>query len=176
MFDNSVLETMEFKKLPKREDLKNLFLYSDGELLWRAPKNNRLKPGQIAGVISSTDGYRYICIGYTRYAAHRLIWKFFHGKDPRYIDHLNGIRSDNRIENLRCVTKKQNQNNMKLFSTNTSGVTGVHYCNTINKWIAKIYTNNKSHILGRYKNLEDAIQARKNAEKEFGFHANHGRK
>ena len=89
---------------------------------------------------------------------------------------LNGQRSDNRIENLRSVTKIENSCNAKIPSTNTSGHIGVSWNARDKIWSAYITLNKKRKSLGNFKNIEDAIICRKTNEKLLGFHQNHGRK
>lgn len=83
------------------------------------------------------------------------------------IDHLNHNGLDNRKENLRIVTHKQNKFNNPILSTNTSGVTGVSWSKQKNKWRAYITIDNKQKSLGYYFNKEDAIKARKEAEEKY---------
>lgn len=120
--------------------------------------------------------YKRGTIFYTKYLAHRVIWLMQTGNWPNgQIDHINGIRDDNRWVNLRDVTQSQNQKNSSKRSNNKSGVVGV-YWNPINKnWRASINSENKSKDLGSYPNKQDAINARVVAEIEFGFHPNHGK-
>lgn len=110
----------------------------------------------------------------------RLVWCWVHGQWPdpeKVIDHINGDHMDDRIENLREVTMSENMRNAKQYKNNTSGVVGVSYDNTSNKWRVNITPPNttKSKYIGLFKNKEDAIQARKDAEKRYGYHVNHGR-
>lgn len=105
---------------------------------------------------------------------HRLIWLYVFGYMPKQIDHINHIKTDNRLENLRDVTNLENHKNMPLFKDNKSGYTGVS--KTINNtWRARITINKKELNLGYYKTKEEAISARKKAEVLYGFHKNHGK-
>jgi hypothetical protein len=90
------------------------------------------------------------------------------------IDHINGNRQDNRIENLRDVPRSLNQRNSKLQNNNRSGVSGVFW--RANRWEARIYlvSGQRKH-LGRFKTFEEAVAVRKQAEMECGYHENHGR-
>lgn len=108
------------------------------------------------------------------YKAHRVAWAIYHGHWPENIDHINGIKTDNRILNLREVSNSQNSKNMKRYSTNTSGVTGVRQIGN-GSFQATICVNRKRITLGSFKELKDAIKARKEAEILYGFHENHGR-
>lgn len=121
-------------------------------------------------------GYGHGDILAKRYKAHRVAWALFHGAWPEHeIDHINGIRSDNRITNLRCVTHKDNGRNVALSSANKSGVIGVCWDSRCEKWSAQIKVNQKKIHLGLFENIESAAEARKRAEMEYGFHPNHGR-
>jgi hypothetical protein len=107
--------------------------------------------------------------------AHRVAFAHFYGHWPTdKVDHINQNRSDNRIENLRDVSPQENSQNQKLSKRNTSGVTGVTWHNQRKKWMAQITVSLKTHTLGIYEKKADAIAARKDAERRFGFSANHG--
>lgn len=95
---------------------------------------------------------------------HRLIMNCHNNMD---VDHINHNTFDNRKENLRIVTRSQNNMNMGLRSTNTSGVTGVRLNVVSNKWTAQINYEGKTITLGRYDNFDDAVQARKQAEEKY---------
>lgn len=95
---------------------------------------------------------------------HRLIMNDFSNK---VIDHINHNTLDNRKQNLRIVTRVQNQMNMSKRKDNTSGFTGVHFNKRSDKWMATIQVNYKSINLGTFKNKEDAIEARKKAEEKY---------
>lgn len=132
--------------------------------------------GENAANIKSESGYCFISIFNKSYRAHRVAWLYVNGHLPsNQIDHINGVRSDNRISNLRCVTNADNGKNQKRRSTNTSGVTGVWKSKQKGKYVAEILVNGKKHHLGTFDLLEDAARARKEAERKFGFHENHGR-
>lgn len=92
------------------------------------------------------------------------------------IDHINSIRNDNRIENLRLVTRVENCRNQKQQCNNKSGVTGVSWHKASGKWLAFIHKKEKKIYLGCFERLEDAAVERRLAEKRLGFHDLHGRK
>jgi hypothetical protein len=92
-----------------------------------------------------------------------------------FIDHINGDSMDNRIDNLRLVTHKENSLNKKLSSNNKSGVVGVSKNSRNKKWKADITYNNQKYYLGEFNNFDDAVKVRKAAEIKYGFHKNHGR-
>ena len=100
--------------------------------------------------------------------AHRLAWFYVYGSWPNdQIDHINRNKTDNRIANLREVTNKQNQQNASKRSDNTSGHPGVSWYKRDSKWQARIKHNQKDTHLGYFENLEEAIAARKAAEKLY---------
>jgi len=120
------------------------------------------------------NGYRSSRVLSTNVISHRAIWAIIHGEWPRHqIDHINGNRADNRLANLRAVTKFENGRNCRLSKRNTSGHTGV-YPSRFGNWTALIGVRRKIITIGTYKTKEAAIAARKQAEAEFGFHENHG--
>ena len=132
--------------------------------------------GAKASNTKKESGYAFISIFNKSYRAHRIAWLYVYGElPPHQIDHVNGVRDDNRIKNLRAVTNSQNGKNQKRRSTNKSGVTGAWMSKQKGKYIAEILVNGKKHHLGTFDLLEDAAIARKEAEREFGFHENHGR-
>lgn len=110
------------------------------------------------------------------YKAHRVIWLLHSGEWPReQIDHINGIRSDNRISNLRPVSKLENAKNMRVSKRNTSGVPGVVWMKHQNKWCASIFCNGTKHHLGVFSVFDEAVAARRGAEVRLGFGPMHGR-
>lgn len=117
------------------------------------------------------DAGGYVCTNVqsdnirTHIKLHRLVMKCNDSKLD--IDHINHIKNDNRKSNLRIVTRCQNNMNMSKRSDNTSGVTGVIWYKTKNKWRAEIIVNKKHISLGYYKNFEDAVKARKEAEEKY---------
>ena len=124
------------------------------------------------------DGYLYCWHEGKRVRHHRYVWEQANGSIPDGldIDHINGKRDDNRLENLRLVTRQENMRNAKLFNTNTSKVTGVSWGKRKQRWRAYIVVDYKQIHLGHYRHWFDAVCARKSAEVNFKFHPNHGRK
>ena len=94
---------------------------------------------------------------------HRLIMD----PDDMFVDHINHNTLDNRKSNLRICTHQQNMNNRTIPKNNSSGFKGVSWNKATGKWTAYIYTNKKKNNLGCYDNIEDAIEARRQAELEY---------
>jgi hypothetical protein len=127
------------------------------------------KIGDIAGDVRS-DGYRRLSWRGKRYLEHHLVWLYHHGEFPAFnIDHINRIPSDNRIENLRLCenNQKDNMQNRGLGSNNKSGYTGVCWCKNEKRWKCYIKLNGKKMHLGTFKQKEDAINKRLEAEKKY---------
>jgi len=144
-----------------------------GIFTWKKASSNKTRIGDKAGCIRP-DGY--ILIGFKKsFLAHRLAFLYMLNETPKFVDHINGNRSDNRWENLRSVSRSENGRNMKIPLTNKSGVIGVFWNAGKKKWTAKIKINQVSYHLGDFDNLNDASIARAKAEKQFLFHKNHGR-
>ena len=156
--------------------LKEIYHYDGRDLIWRVNKGQRGRIGNIVGSVSSIDGYRKANIDGNTYYIHRLVWLYVHGEFPVYqIDHINGDRSDNRLENLRDVPQRENLRNMKLSKRNNSGVIGVDWHKLAKKWTARIRVDGRQINLGLFDDLELAAFVRKEAEHKYGFHINHGR-
>lgn len=107
---------------------------------------------------------------------HKAIWIYHNGDSEGFdIDHINGNTLDNRIENLRMVTHQKNTQNATLRKDSKTGHTGVTLDKISGKWHARIKVNYESIHLGRYENIEDAIEARRLANIKYKFHKNHGK-
>ena len=123
-----------------------------------------------------SSGYNRVVIFDCHYPAHRVMWALHYGEWPKgQIDHINGVKLDNSIVNLRVVTDAENSKNMPLRSDNKSGVTGIYRSKNGKKWISEIRVNRKKIYFGTFENFEDAVAVRKAAEIQYGFHENHGR-
>jgi hypothetical protein len=105
-------------------------------------------------------GYRTIRVNDITFMTHRLAWFLVHGKHPEHcIDHINRVRDDNRLVNLREATRSQNAYNTKKQVNNTSGFKGVTYNKANDTWIAQIKDQGVHMYLGSYKNKIDAAFA-----------------
>ena len=92
-----------------------------------------------------------------------------YGFMPKMLDHINRVRDDNRISNLRITTSSINNKNAGIRSNNTSGTTGVRLNKSDQKWYACIAHHGKKKHLGSYSNIEDAIAIRREWEKKLGY-------
>lgn len=147
-----------------------------GLFKWKCRAAKNVPKGSKAGTLQKKNGYVRIQILGRKYRAHRLAWLIVYGSfPPDQIDHINGVKHDNRISNLRAVTCLENCRNKPLSSNNTSGYIGISYNKKNNKWVAKIGSANKRVHLGNFENLEDAVEARRIAEINYNYHPNHGR-
>lgn len=159
------------------EELRELLDYDldTGIFTRKARTSTRVNVGDLAGH-PDKDGYLRLSLNGKRYKSHRLAWLYVHGEWPEgEIDHINGIRTDNRASNLRVVSRSENMKNTALPVTNTSGFLGVTWLKDRKKWLAQIMVNGKCKNLGRFSDLNKAVIARKEAEIKYGFHENHGR-
>ena len=149
-----------------------------GLLDWKeAPKllGRRHRTGKQAFNSPTVYGYLQGGVGNGVCHTHRVIWAIVHGYWPKQIDHINGIRTDNRLENLREVDDAENRKNTAIRSDNKSGYHGIRWRADLHKWRAEIRINGKSKHIGVYTSKDDAIAARRSVEAELGFHPNHGR-
>lgn len=159
---------------PTQERLRELLDYDEetGVFRWRVPGHgNRLaKAGEIAGTLRP-DGYISIYVDSCSFQAHVLAWRWVFGAWPTNdIDHKNQLKNDNRLDNLRLVTRSENKHNQGLLRNNSSGHKGVYWRAQSQKWRAEIYVNGKHLFLGEFADKADAIAARKAAEQRFFGH------
>ena len=157
------------KEVIDQETVKKLFHYDaeSGMLLWRYGNGRNVKPWQQAKAPNG-QGYYTVKINGTNYRVHRLIWLYVYGDFPKEdIDHKNRIRNDNRLCNLRAVSRTDNCQNISLPNHNKSGHIGVSWFELRKTWTVYVKVNKKNKWLGYYKNLDDAIAARKAGEKQY---------
>lgn len=162
---------MTAKRLTQ-ERLLSLFDYSaESGILARKSHGGNKQTGWI-----TRHGYRSIWVDGSTVYAHRAIWIMCNGDlGDLHIDHINGDTLDNRLINLRAVTRRINQKNTKLRADSTSGVTGVSFHKQYGKWEAYIHDKGRKIVLGYFDDHEEAVKVRKNANSQYGFHENHGR-
>ncbi len=158
-------------------NLNSLFTHINGELYWSAPAgNNRIKAMTKAGTVDG-NGYIRVKIGKSKHLAHRIIWEMHNGAIPdgMEIDHINHNKIDNRIENLRIVSKLINMQNKSKYKNNSSGVCGVSWHKVKCLWVSYIQKNKSRVMLGYFDDFFEAVCARKSAEISLEFHSNHGK-
>ena len=160
------------------QELKELLHYNPdtGVFTWLV-KRSGIKLGDVAGTKRKNDGKTYIIISVDgkKYRAHRLAFLYMTSDFPELIcDHINGNGIDNRWYNLREVDYVNNNRNMKLRVDNSSGTPGVYWNKKDKRWQVSIKVGKNRGYIGQYKKLKDAVEARLAAEREHGFHENHG--
>lgn len=152
-----------------QERVLELFKYEDGKLFRKSDD----QPAKIY----VTKGHRYARIKFDKreFKLHRIIFLYHKGYLPDIIDHINGDRYDNRIENLREANTYQNRQNSRIYSTSKSGVKNVYWVSNCQKWRVVISINGKRKDFGLYTDIEEAKQvATSMRDKYFKDFANHG--
>jgi hypothetical protein len=145
-----------------------------GKMYWLTSFRTR-KAGSEAFTVD-VNGYRYGCLLSVAMYAHCVAWALHHGEwSTLEIDHINGNKADNRMCNLREVTKRENLHNTKLYSSNKTGIPGVHWEKSHKSWKVSIGGRPNTVRLGRFKSFDEAVAVRKAAEAALGYHPNHGR-
>jgi hypothetical protein len=161
-----------------QEELKRQVLYDEetGVFTNKITRNPRALKGAIIGN-DNGKGYLFMQLNKNKYYLHRLAYLYMTGEMPiNEIDHINGVRHDNRWINIRHVTVSENMRNVAIGSKNTSGHVGVTWHKYMRKWMAQIKMNKKNICLGYFSEKENAVKARMKANIKYGFHKNHGRK
>ena len=132
--------------------LNELFEYVDGDLYRRITVQGS-PAGNKVGWVNST-GYKWVNFDRKKMLMHRVVFVMFHGYEPALIDHIDGDKTNNKIENLREATKSQNGFNRKIHTNNRSGCKNVCWNKQSNCWIVKLRVNKKLIYFGRYKDLD----------------------
>ena len=180
------------KPLPEADYLRKVLSYDadTGTLTWLArPREhfktevafirwNKLHVGRPAfASVQKSGGYATGALDGKGYYGHRIVWKHVHGliPDGAEIDHINGVRHDNRLCNLRTVSRLENTQNRKIRSDCKHGFHGIHWHDQCQKWKVSICSNKKRIYIGVFADFDEAVAARRSAEIKYGFHPNHGR-
>ena len=168
--------------LISHEELKRILDYNPdtGVFVWKEKISDKVVVGSVAGCESknSCGNATYLIVGiYGRnYRGHRLAWFHHYGVWPKgVVDHINQDGLDNSIKNLRDLSIKENAKNCPLSKSNKSGVCGVCWDRTRELWIANIRIDNVTKFLGYFRNFDDAVECRLNAQRKLGFSENHGK-
>jgi hypothetical protein len=158
-----------------QQRLKELLDYDleTGVFTWKVGRKGTAK-GDVAGCLHKDTGYLRIGIDYVDYMSHRLAWLYVYGAFPdETIDHIDRVRSNNSIANLRAATYSQNQANTSAYVTNKCGIKGIRFRKDIRRWQARICMNRKQTNLGTFDTAEEARAAYKAAaEIYYGEFAN----
>lgn len=155
------------------QHLIDTFDYVNGDIFWKRvnPKCYSVKPGDKAGSIN-LSGAMCLKLDGKNLLNHRVIFAMHHGYMPEFVDHADGNRLNNKIENLRDATKTENGQNSKRSKANTSGVKGVDFHD--GKWRARVVVNGLSKHVGHFNTTEEAAFAikmfRESNHKQFARH------
>lgn len=183
MHDNQQLSrgNMKISKDNMTADIVREYLDYDpntGHMTWLTKKHSKkVIVGSRAGSISTTNRHRVVRFLGALYPEHRLIWLYYYGTWPvGHIDHDNHNEQDNRIRNLCDVTQRANNMNNSKRADNSTGHVGVwvNKLNSRKKYMAELHLDGKRMHYSSHYTMEEAIIARKTAERDFGFHPNHG--
>ena len=146
-----------------------LFRYHNGDLYWKISPSKNVKTGSFAG--SNTgygkQPYKVVMINGKHIRKHKIIFLMHYGYLPTHIDHIDGNKLNNKIENLRAATASQNRMNSSVSSRNQVGIKGVSKGKKIGTWTSQICVNKKRTHLGTFKTQEEAAIAYQKAAQEF---------
>lgn len=154
-----------------QKKLKKLFNYNeDTGVFTRRVSVGNCKAGNTVGYVNSKTGYMSVVIEKRSYYIHRLAWLYKYGKFPKnQIDHKDRVKTNNRIENLRDVTHSENQKNKNRNKNNISGTSGVIWNKSREEWQSSICVEGKRKHLGWFKDIDDAIASREEAEIKYKY-------
>ena len=164
---------------PTQKILHELFKYKDGQLYWKTFRaNNKVKPGDVAGILHKKSGYYRICIDNERYKLHTMVFLYHHGYIPEMIDHHDTNKLNNRIDNLRPATKSNNNCNQNKRKDNSSGIKGISLYPELKCVHAQLQVNKKKYHKHFYPISENNIilakqwivDMRNNLHGEFARH------
>lgn len=154
-----------------QDQIKRILSYNPetGDFTWLERISIRIMPGRKAGSVNAV-GYVSIGIYGRDYLGHRLAWVYVHGRwPPNDIDHINGVRHDNRLCNLREATRSQNHQNRRRNKRSSSGVKGVCWVTGRKRWMAQLVRPDGSKFCRHFTLKEDAANAyRLEAERVYG--------
>lgn len=171
----------------QKEDIDKLVKYDPitGEMrriLKIHPKSGKYYPCDDLVTGSNNRGYKWLKMKGHMYLVHRLAFVIMTGNHPNgEVDHIDGNRQNNKWENLRDCSPLAQSRNQGLRKDNTSGVRGVNYNNcktnrSAKRWVARISHNGERILLGNFHTFAEAVAVRKQAEIDYGYHENHGKR
>ena len=142
--------------------------FETGKLYWKVRRGGpAIKGGEVGSFVG---GYLKVKLKGKSYPVHRIMWLLAYGEHPdRFVDHINGDRVDNRLCNLRLVTKAENAKNRLATKGSKSGLNGVTWRKDNLKWRAYIRWDNNLEHLGSYDDFFEAVCARKSAEVRYNY-------
>lgn len=150
-------------KMPSQSDLLRRYTYANGQLYYRERVSRRCKAGTVAGAVGQ-NGYRMTIIKGIPYKVHRLIWKWHYGSEPDMIDHINGDRADNRIENLRAADARLNGWNRKAARDLPPCI--YHHQG---RFRVRMRLGGRRNVsVGMFSTLKEAVEARDRALADYG--------
>jgi len=136
-----------------------------GELVWLRTKGRAIQ-GAPVGWVNKKHGYREMNIDGKRKKVHHVVWFLHTGEWPDMLDHINGIRDDNRIENLRVCTAVENSRNRKK-TTRRLLPRSVYYTNNKEKYRVSVQVDGKFKHIGVFSDLKEAETAAKQARELY---------
>lgn len=164
------MKSIQRNKMPSVDRISELFnISSDGKITRKTAAGNRSAGSNAERALHGSE-YTCITIDGVRYLTHRVIWYFFNGSEPDYLDHINRDKRDNRLSNLRESSAVDNRSNTDLMSNNSTGFIGVYwyYYKGAPKW--RVSCNDKH--LGYFSSLINAVEAyNRYAEARYGSEA-----
>lgn len=157
--------------------LDEAFVYKDGFLFWKERPSHHFAEEWIRGAFNkrfahkqagySRNGYRFVDFPLAKkVGVHRIVFVLHHGFVPETVDHIDGDTNNNRVENLRAATRRQNSMNTTTPSRNTSGVKGVSFHKNTNKWAAFVRVDGRQVHLGVFASIDEARKVRVEAAKQ----------
>lgn len=163
------------ESLPSVDELRQALRYdpATGQFWWTRKVAINTPAGSPAGYVK--EG-RYVVIRFrgAHLAGHRVAWAMHYGEWPPHnvdVDHINQVKHDNRIENLRLVTRRINVLNAKVRSNSRSGVSGVRWHKATGKWAAAMCIHGQYAHIGLYPTIEEAAAAKEKAERDILGHS-----
>lgn len=181
MADKTPITPEILRQLLRYEPDSGFLYWKPRDLSWFVNKRafgrwNAIFPGKRALATPHRSGYLAGEILWEGHLAHRVAVAMSTGEWPKEVDHINGVKTDNRLVNLRVVDRKGNSRNRPRQRNSTTPHMGIYWRKDVSAWEAQIgIGETRNLVLGRFDRYEDALAARLEAEARYGYHDNHGR-